>query len=103
MSTGKTGLATGVLLAIARAAGESAPLLVTSLGNDFYTKSLFTPTGAVPLLIYDYGISPYAVWHSAAWGAALELIAVMLVLNLSIKLLIQRGPGGLSAETRAEI
>jgi phosphate transport system permease protein len=103
MSTGKAGLATGILLAIARAAGESAPLLVTSLGNDFYTKTLFGPTAAVPLLIYDYGISPYPVWHTAAWGAALVLIGIMLVLNLSIKLFIQRGPGGLSAETRAEI
>jgi phosphate transport system permease protein len=98
MSTGKAGLATGILLAIARAAGETAPLLVTSLGNDFFAKGLLNPTGALPLLIYEYGISPYASWHAAAWGAALLLIALMLVLNLGVKLVIKR-----NVATRAEI
>ena len=103
MATGRAGLVTGILLAIARAAGESAPLLVTSLGNSYYAKSLFGPTGAVPLLIYEYGISPYKDWQADAWGAALVLVAIMLVLNLAIKLGIRRGSKGLSAETRAEI
>ena len=91
MSTGRAGLATGILLAIARAAGESAPLLLTSLGNDFYVNSLFQPTGAVPLLIYVYGISPYSDWQATAWGAALVLVTVMLALNLCIKLVISIG------------
>jgi phosphate transport system permease protein len=103
VSTGKVGLATGILLAVARAAGETAPLLLTSLGNDFFAKGLLNPTGALPLLIYDYGISPYASWHAAAWGAALLLVGIMLILNLSIKLLIRRGRGGMDVETRAEI
>ena len=98
MSTGRAGLATGILLAVARAAGETAPLLLTSLGNDFFAKGLLNPTGALPLLIYDYGISPFQSWHQIAWGAALVLIAIMLVLNLSIKLIVKRNVG-----TRAEI
>jgi phosphate transport system permease protein len=103
MSTGKAGLVTGILLAIARAAGESAPLLVTSLGNSYFAKSIFGPVGAVPLLIYEYGISPYKDWQADAWGAALVLVAIMLVLNLAIKLGIRRGAKGLSAQSRAEI
>lgn len=101
MSTGRAGLVTGILLAVARAAGESAPLLVTSLGNLYFAKSLLGPMGAVPLLIYEYGISPYRDWQASAWGAALVLVAVMLVLNLAIKLTIRRGtrgPGGGRAE-----
>jgi len=98
MSTGKAGLATGILLAIARAAGETAPLLVTSLGNSFFAKGILQPTAALPLLIYDYGISPYASWHADAWGAALVLIAIMLALNLTVKLVIKRNAGA-----RAEI
>jgi phosphate transport system permease protein len=102
MSTGRAGLVTGILLAVARAAGESAPLLVTSLGNQYFAKSLLGPVGAVPLLIYEYGISPYKDWQADAWGAALVLVAVMLVLNLAIKLSVRRGTRGM-VRTRAEI
>ena len=70
IGTGKLGLATGILLAIARAAGETAPLLLTALGTNFFARGLFQPTAALPLLIYTYGISPYAQWHADAWGAA---------------------------------
>jgi len=98
IGTGKAGLATGILLAIARAAGETAPLLLTALGNSFYAKGLFEPTAALPLLIYSYGISPYASWHADAWGAALLLVGFMLVLNLSVKLIIGRRFAGVRAE-----
>ena len=98
ISTGKTGLATGILLAVARAAGETAPLLLTSLGNSYFINSLSQPTGALPLLIYNYGVSSYASWHAEAWGAALILIIIMLSLNLSVKLLIGRRFGGVRAE-----
>jgi phosphate transport system permease protein len=98
MSTGKTGLATGILLAVARAAGETAPLLLTALGNTFFITSLSQPAGALPLLIYNYGISPYASWHAEAWGAALILVGIMLALNLSVKLLIGRRFGSVRAE-----
>ena len=102
MATGRAGLVTGILLAVARAAGESAPLLVTSLGFEYYAKSMSGPIGAVPLLIYEYGISPYKDWQADAWGAALVLVAAMLVLNLAIKLGIRRGAKGQDAG-RAEI
>jgi len=98
MSTGKAGLATGILLAIARAAGETAPLLVTALGNSFFAKSIFEPTAAIPLFVFDYAISPYTIWHSYAWGAALVLIVIMLALNLAVRLVIKR-----NVTTRAEI
>ena len=64
ISTGKSGLATGILLAVARAAGETAPLLLTALGSGPFSQSLFQPTAALPLLIYTYGISPYPDWHT---------------------------------------
>lgn len=99
ISTGKSGLATGILLAIARASGETAPLLLTALGSLYFTTSLFQPIAALPLLIYTYGISPYAEWHAAAWGAALVLVAFMLVLNLAVKFSVGRR----FSEMRAEI
>ena len=98
ISTGKVGLATGILLAIARAAGETAPLLLTALGSSFFSKGLLEPAGALPLIIYEYGISPYAQWHADAWGAALILVGFMLFLNLSIKLIIGRRFAGIRAE-----
>ncbi len=98
IGTGKLGLATGILLAIARAAGETAPLLLTALGSSFFSKGLLEPAGALPLLIYTYGISPYSQWHADAWGAALLLVAFMLVLNLTVKLIIGRRFGSMRAE-----
>ena len=73
ITTGKAGLFTGILLAVARAAGETAPLILTALGNTYYASSLLQPTAAMPLLIYVYGISPFADWQAKAWGAALVL------------------------------
>jgi len=99
ISTGKSGLLTGILLAVARAAGETAPLILTALGTTFFARGLFQPTAALPLLIYTYGISPYAQWHADAWGAALVLVMIMLVLNLVVKLVI----GGRSGITRSEM
>lgn len=99
LSTGKSGLATGVVLSVARAAGETAPLLLTALGSTYFATGLFQPTAALPLLIYSYGISPFASWHADAWGAALVLVVVMLALNLTVKLVIGRR----YAEMRAEV
>lgn len=98
ISTGKNGLATGILLALARAAGETAPLILTALGSSYFPTGLFQPTAALPLLIYTYGISPFRDWQAQAWGAALILIITMLVLNLSVKLLVGKRWAG-----RAEI
>ncbi len=87
LSTGRGGLVTGVLLSIARAAGETAPLLLTALGSTLAVTGLFSPTAALPLLIYTYGISPFKDWQDKAWGASLVLVMVVLVLNLSVKAL----------------
>ena len=79
ISTGKTGLLTGILLAIARATGETAPLLLTAALSMHYATNLFTqPTGSLTVLIYNYGTSPFATWQTQAWGAALVLILIML-------------------------
>ena len=91
ISTGKTGLLTGILLAVARATGETAPLLFTAASSNYYASNLFTqPTGSMTVLIYNYGTSPYATWQTQAWGAALVLILIMLGLNLFVKLVIGR-------------
>ena len=99
ISTGKSGLATGILLAVARAAGETAPLLLTALGSQFYLTSLNQPTAALPLLIFIYATSPYKLWIEQAWGAALVLVVFMLALNLTVKFVLGRK----FSEIRAEI
>lgn len=100
IGTGKAGLATGILLAIARAAGETAPLIVTSFSfvATKYSTNIFQPMSAMPVLIWLYGISPFASWQNQAWGAALLLIIIMLGLNLSVKLIIGRKFGAVRAE-----
>jgi phosphate transport system permease protein len=86
------GVVTGIILAVARIAGESAPLLFTSFGNQFWSKSLGQPTASLPVMIYTYAISPYADWHRQAWAAGLVLLGVMLLLNVSARLVLS--PGG---------
>lgn len=98
ISTGKSGLATGILLAIARAAGETAPLVVTAGYLAFPPTGLMEPTGSIPYIIYFYGTGGYANWTATAWGAALTLVAFMLILNLSVKFLVGRGLAGVRAE-----
>ena len=98
ISTGKTGLATGILLSVARAAGETAPLVVTALWSVYPVTNLWGPTGSIPYLIFYYGLSPYQTWHGYAWGGAFLLVVFMLGLNLSVKLLIGRKFAGIRAE-----
>jgi phosphate transport system permease protein len=90
ISTGKNGLLTGILLAVARATGETAPLLLTAAWSNYFASSLFQPTASLTVLIYNYGTSPYASWQAQAWGAALVLILIMLALNLLVRLTIGR-------------
>jgi phosphate transport system permease protein len=90
ISTGKTGLATGVLLAVARAAGETAPLLLTALGSNFFSTGLFQPTAALPLLIYFFALSPYSNQVKDAWGATLFLLILILIVNIVSRLMIHR-------------
>jgi phosphate transport system permease protein len=98
LSTGKNGLLTGILLAVARATGETAPLLFTAATSTIYATSLFQPTASLTILIYNYAISGSPSWITQAWGAALVLILIMLALNLLVKLTIGRNPAGKRAE-----
>lgn len=80
------GIVTGSLLAIARVAGETAPLLFTALGSQFMNTNLNEPTAALPLTVYTYATGPYEEWHRIAWATALVLILVVLVLSLLARL-----------------
>lgn len=79
------GVVTGILLAIARVAGETAPLLFTALGNQFWSNKLTEPMAALPLQIFNFAISPYEDWHRLAWGGALVLVFLMFTLSLSAR------------------
>jgi phosphate transport system permease protein len=82
LRTALPGIVTGALVAIARIAGETAPLLFTALGNQFWSTSLREPIAALPLQIFTYAISPYETAHAQAWAGALVLIGIVLVISL---------------------
>ena len=79
------GVMTGVLLATARIAGETAPLLFTALGNQFWSKKLTEPIAALPLQIFNFAIAPYEDWHRLAWAGALVLVTIMFALSLTAR------------------
>jgi phosphate transport system permease protein len=85
--TALKGIVTGVLLALARVAGETAPLLFTAFGNQFWTHDLSNPIAAVPLQIFNYAISPYEDWHRQAWAGALVLLVLITLVNVSVRVL----------------
>ncbi len=85
MRTASTGIITGVLLAIARAAGETAPLLFTSFGNSFWQTEIDQPMAALPLQIFVYAISPYEDWHRQAWAGAFVLIFLVFIINFIVR------------------
>jgi phosphate transport system permease protein len=87
IKTALKGIVTGILIATARIAGETAPLLFTALGNNFWNHRLAEPISALPLQIYNYAISPYDDWHRQAWAGALVLLAMILVLNIVVRVL----------------
>ncbi|MBI3568064.1 MAG: phosphate ABC transporter permease PstA [Gemmatimonadetes bacterium] len=82
LRTAMGGIVTGALVAVARIAGETAPLLFTALGNQFRSFSLTKPIAALPLQIFQYAVSPYEDWHSLAWAGALVLIGLVLTISL---------------------
>lgn len=82
LRTGGAGVTTGILLAVARALGETAPLLFTAFGSRFWSLSLDQPIASLPVQIYTYAVSPYAEWHRQAWAAALVLVLSVLLLNI---------------------
>jgi phosphate transport system permease protein len=88
--TALPGILTGSLLAIARIAGETAPLLFTALGSQYLTTDLNEPMAALPLIVFTYATGPYEEWHQFAWAAALVLILVVLILSLGARLAIGR-------------
>lgn len=82
LRTASAGIVTGALVAIARIAGETAPLLFTAFGNQFWSTSLNQPIAALPLQIFNYAVSPYDEWHAQAWAGALVLIALIFIISL---------------------
>src|SRR6266704_2367856 len=85
--TALKGIVTGILLALARVAGETAPLLFTAFGNRFWNTSLNEPIAALPLQIFNYAISPYEDWHRQAWAGALVLLMLVAIVNVSVRAL----------------
>lgn len=82
------GVMTGTLLGVARVAGETAPLLFTSFGNNFWANGWDQPTSSLPVMIFTYAISPYEDWHRQAWAAGLVLLMLMLVVNVAARLVL---------------
>jgi phosphate transport system permease protein len=85
--TALKGIISGVLLALARVAGETAPLLFTAFGNRFWNHRLTDPIAALPLQIFNYAISPYEDWHRQAWAGALVLLLLVAIVNVTVRVL----------------
>ncbi|MFZ0787977.1 MAG: phosphate ABC transporter permease PstA [Candidatus Acidiferrales bacterium] len=84
------GIATGMLLSLARVAGETAPLLFTAFGNQFWSPGWGQPTASLPVMIYTYAIAPYDDWHRQAWAAGLVLLGMVLLANMGCRLVMNR-------------
>jgi phosphate transport system permease protein len=89
--TAYRGILTAVLLAFARVAGETAPLLFTALGNRFWSPGWNQPTASLPVMIFTYAISPYDDWHRQAWAAGLVLLGLILAINIVARAILSRG------------
>ncbi len=87
MKTASKGIITGILLALARVGGETAPLLFTAFGNRFWNHSLNQPIAALPLQVFTYAISPYDDWHRQAWAGALVLVTGIFCVNVLVRIL----------------
>jgi phosphate transport system permease protein len=94
LRTAAPGIATGVMLAVARAAGETAPLLFTAFNNRFWSDGLTQPIASLPVQIFTYAVAPYEDWHRQAWAGALTLVLLVLLLNLGARLLTRHRLGG---------
>ena len=91
LRTARSGIITGVMLAFARVAGETAPLLFTAFGNQYWNTNPNQPTAALPLQIFTYAISPFDEWHRQAWAGALVLIVLIVVAVAVVRLAARRG------------
>ncbi len=94
LRTAASGVLTGVMLAFARVAGETAPLLFTAFGNQFWNLRTDQPTAALPLQIFSYAISPYDEWHREAWAGALVLIVLIVSAVAAVRFAVRRGSFG---------
>ena len=90
LPAGMSGIMTGILLAVARVAGETAPLLFTAFGSPYMATHILKPVNSLPLMIFNYATSPYPEWHKLAWGASFILLIFVLMLNLAAKLGMKR-------------
>jgi phosphate transport system permease protein len=84
----RSGIVTGLLLAIARISGETAPLLFTALNNQFWSKDLLAPMANLPVVIFQFALSPYKDWQDLAWAGALIITATILILSISARVLL---------------
>lgn len=87
----RKGIMTGAILGVARISGETAPLLFTSLNNQFWSTGLHEPTASLPVMIYYRAISPFDDWHRQAWAAGLVLLVLVLVANIAARMIMSRG------------
>ena len=94
LRTATSGVITGIMLAFARVAGETAPLLFTAFGNQFWNLRMNEPTAALPLQIFNYAISPYDEWHRQAWAGALVLIILIVTAVAAVRVAVRRGTFG---------
>jgi phosphate transport system permease protein len=85
------GILTAILLAFARVAGETAPLLFTAFGNRFWSSGWDQPTASLPVMIFTYAIAPYDDWHRQAWAAGLVLLGLILIINIIARVILSRG------------
>jgi phosphate transport system permease protein len=87
----RQGILTGLILGVARVAGETAPLLFTSLNNQYWSQKLTEPTATLPVMIYKLALSPYDDWHRQAWAAGLVLLGLVLIANIAARWVLSRG------------
>jgi phosphate transport system permease protein len=85
-----SGIATGAMLAVARVSGETAPLLFTAFGSRFFNAYLDQPIASLTVQIFNYAVSPYDEWHAQAWAATLVLMTLILVINVSVRILTRK-------------
>jgi phosphate transport system permease protein len=87
----RAGMVTGVLLAVARISGETAPLLFTSLNNQFWSNDLNGPIASLPVVIFQFALSPYKDWQALAWTGALIITLAVLIMSISARALVSSG------------
>ncbi len=91
ISTARSGIVTGIMLAVARIMGETAPLLFTSFNNRYWAQGIDQPVATIPVQIYTYAITPFPEWQAQAWGGAFILLIIVLSLNIGVRIAARKG------------